>query len=153
MSKPKYDAEFTRNRWLDLAKAELGDREGRDDAKILTFFQDAGHSEVHTSATAWCAAFCGAMLHRAGMKRTDSLMARSYLNTAIATKLSAPKIGCIAILWRNDPNGSEGHVGFVTGFTDDHITLLAGNQGNAGVVSEETFPKTRVLGYAWPQPK
>jgi uncharacterized protein (TIGR02594 family) len=138
-------------KWLELARAELGDREGRDDAKILSFFRDAGHAEIDGSDTAWCAAYAGAMLHRAGVKPSGSLMARSYLRWGQKLDVGADKIGCIAVLWRGSPEGSEGHVGFVTEVDADFIKLLGGNQGAAGIVSIETFPRSRVLGFRWPE--
>jgi len=134
--------------WLDLAKKELGDHEGRDDAKILAFFEDAGHPEIGSSSTAWCAAFVGAMLKRAGVKPSGSLMARSYLRWGVATPC---KLGAVAVLWRGSPSASTGHVGFLISSTPSRITILGGNQGSAGTVSTETFPKSRVLGYRWPK--
>ena len=135
--------------WFDEAKKELGIREGRDDAEILRFFKEAGHPEVHSSEEAWCAAFTGAMLSRAGCKPSGSLMARSY--EGYGESLNSPCVGCIAVLWRGSPHSSLGHVGFVVEAGGDFIKLLGGNQGAAGVVSIETFPKDRVLSYRWPK--
>lgn len=134
--------------WLDLAKKELGDREGRDEAKILAFFKDAGHPEIDSSQTAWCAAFTGAMLKRAGIAPSGSLMARSYLKWGVAT---TAKPGAVVILWRGSRASSTGHVGFVISSTSSTVTMLGGNQGAAGVVSTETVPKSRILGYRWPK--
>ena len=135
--------------WFDEAKKELGIKEGRDDAEILRFFKEAGHPEVHSSEEAWCAAFTGAMLSRAGCKPSGSLMARSY--EGYGESLNSPCVGCIAVLWRGSPHSSLGHVGFVVEAGGDFIKLLGGNQGAAGVVSIETFPKDRVLSYRWPK--
>jgi uncharacterized protein (TIGR02594 family) len=137
--------------WFDLAHKKIGVHETPGDSnnpEVLKFFQDAGHPEIHNEDTAWCAAFVGAMLHRAGVAPSGSLMARSYLKWGM--RLAAPKRGCIAVLWRGSPNATTGHVGFVVGFTEDSIDLLGGNQGAAGVVSIERFPRSRVLGYRWP---
>jgi uncharacterized protein (TIGR02594 family) len=134
--------------WYDEARKELGIREGRDDAEILKLFREAGHPEIDGSDTAWCAAFAGAMLQRAGYKPSGSLMARSYVGYGI--QLGTPKIGCIAVLWRGSPHSSEGHVGFVNSFDDDTVALVGGNQGSAGVVSIECFPRSRVLCFRWP---
>jgi uncharacterized protein (TIGR02594 family) len=134
--------------WYDEARKELGIREGRDDAEILKLFREAGHPEISGSDTAWCAAFAGAMLQRAGYKPSGSLMARSYVGYGM--QLGNPKIGCIAVLWRGSPHSSEGHVGFVNSFDDDTVALVGGNQGSAGVVSIECFPRSRVLCFRWP---
>jgi uncharacterized protein (TIGR02594 family) len=135
--------------WYDEARKELGIREGRDDAEILKLFREAGHPEIDGSDTAWCAAFAGAMLQRAGYKPSGSLMARSYVGYGM--QLGNPKIGCIAVLWRGSPHSSEGHVGFVNSFDDDTVALVGGNQGSSGVVSIECFPRSRVLCFRWPE--
>jgi uncharacterized protein (TIGR02594 family) len=137
--------------WLTMARRELGVKEApgsADSAKVLAYYREAGHQEVKHDETAWCAAFVGAMLVRAGVKPSGSLMARSYLKWGMP--LAAPRPGCVAVFWRNDPNGSEGHVGFFTGLTSGggDILLLGGNQSD--MVSISTQPKARLLGYRWP---
>ena len=48
----------------DLAQEEIGTVEWAkgNNPKVLAYFKDAGHPEVSTDETAWCAAFVGAML-------------------------------------------------------------------------------------------
>jgi len=141
----------TEPRWFTLAKAEIGVTEApgsADNPRIVQYYADAGHPEVKHDATAWCAAAIASWLKRSGITPSGSLMARSYLT--FGTPLTTPQIGCIAVLWRGSPKADTGHVGFVTGFTSTEISLLGGNQGAAGVVSIETFPRSRVLGYRWP---
>jgi lysozyme family protein len=62
--------------------------------------------------------------------------------------LATPRLGCLAVLWRGDPTGPEGHVGFFLGADASGVHLLGGNQGDR--VSVEVFPRGRVLGYRWP---
>jgi uncharacterized protein (TIGR02594 family) len=141
----------TEPRWLTLARAEIGTKEAPGDAdnpRILQYDADAGHPEVKHDETAWCAAFTSSILKRSGITPTGSLLAKSYLT--FGEKLTGPKIGCIAVLWRGSPSASTGHVGFVTGFTSTDISLLGGNQKTDGEVCIETFPRTRVLAYRWP---
>ena len=138
--------------WLTLARGDLGVSETpgpKSNPEILEMFKDSGHPEISSEDTAWCAAYAGAMLHRAGINPTGSLMARSYLKWG--DKLDAPKAGCVAVLWRGHPDSDTGHVGFVVSFDADSIELLGGNQGAAGVVSIEHFPRSRVLGWRWPR--
>jgi uncharacterized protein (TIGR02594 family) len=142
MSEPK---------WLELARTELGQHEingPKSNPEIIKFFNDAGHPEIHSEATAWCAAFVGAMLRRAGEEPTGSLLARSYLTWG--TALQKIEIGAIAVLWRGSPDSSEGHVGFVVDAGADFVKILGGNQGSLGQVSIETFPMSRVLSFRWP---
>jgi uncharacterized protein (TIGR02594 family) len=99
--------------WLQASRRELGTKEGpggADNAHILAYYRDAGHAEIQHDETAWCAAFVGAMLQRSGLAPSGSLMARSYLKWGVALK--APRVGCIVVFWRGDPNSSSGHVGF-----------------------------------------
>lgn len=134
--------------WLGAAWAEFGVREGagaRDEARVVTYYREAGHGEVVHDEVPWCAAFAGAMLVRSGLKGTGSLMARSYLRWGEA--IAEARLGAIAVLTRgSDP--AAGHVGFVVGATAQHVYLLGGNQGDA--VSVAAFEIGRLLGYRWP---
>lgn len=135
--------------WMAAAWSELGQREvaGRaDNARIRAFFRDVGQPASLHDEAAWCAAFVGACLERAGLASTRSLMARSYLRWGAG--LDEGRTGAIAVLSRgSDP--AAGHVGFLLGETSSHVMLLGGNQGDA--VSVAAFPKTRLLGLRWPQ--
>ena len=134
--------------WLALAWRELGTREVKGSAsnrRIADFFKDAGHPSVTSDETAWCAAFLGASLERAGIRGTRSLLARSYL--AWGEPLAAFRFGAVAVLTRGaDP--AAGHVGFAVGATEGEILLLGGNQSDA--VTVERFPWSRVIGLRWP---
>ncbi|MFT3731014.1 MAG: TIGR02594 family protein [Hyphomicrobium sp.] len=135
--------------WLQAAWAELGVREIPGDAnapEILRYFRDAGDETVETEATPWCAAFAGAMLKRAGVSGTGSLLARSYLDWGDA--LDDTRLGAIAVLARGD-DPTTGHVGFVLGEAGAKLFLLGGNQGDAVAVA--AFDKTRLLGLRWPK--
>lgn len=134
--------------WLAAAWRELGQREvggAAANARIVAYFRDAGHSNVRSDETAWCAAFAGAMLVRGGVPGTGSLMARSYLDWG--APLSEARLGALAVLSRgSDP--ALGHVGFVAGETDSSLLLLGGNQSNS--VTVEAFDRSRLLGLRWP---
>ncbi|MEQ1716461.1 MAG: TIGR02594 family protein [Hyphomicrobium sp.] len=134
--------------WLAAAWAELGVAEApgaRDDSRVLAFYRDAGHGEIMHDEVAWCAAFAGAMLKRAGLAGTKSLMARSYLNWG--KPIEQGRLGAIAVLERgSDPHA--GHVGFLIGEAKGKILLLGGNQGDA--VSVSAFDAARLIGYRWP---
>jgi uncharacterized protein (TIGR02594 family) len=135
-------------RWLDHAWADLGVAEiagTRDNTRVVRYYADVGHPEVSNDEVAWCAAFLGACLERAGIGSTRSLLARSYLDWGAPA--DEPRYGAVAVLNRgSDP--SLGHVGFLVGETASDIILLGGNQGDA--VSVQAFPRSRLLGYRWP---
>lgn len=135
--------------WMAAAWAELGQREIRgpdDNAHISAFFRELGQPPSLHDEVAWCAAFVGACLERAGEASTRSLMARSYLRWG--ENITQVRYGALAVLSRgSDP--SAGHVGFLVGETPGHVVLLGGNQNDA--VSVAAYPKTRLLGFRWPQ--
>jgi uncharacterized protein (TIGR02594 family) len=114
----------------------------------VAYYADAGHPEIHDDEVAWCAAFVGAMLKRAGYPGSGSLAARSYLN--YGRKIDKPEPGCIVVFWRGSPTSWEGHVAFYVRDDGSHIRVLGGNQGNA--VTEASYPRKQVLGYRMPVP-
>lgn len=135
--------------WLAAAWAELGVREIPGDAnapEILRYFRDAGDDDVKTETTPWCAAFAGAMLKRAGVSNTGSLLARSYLEWG--TALDDARLGAIAVFSRGD-DPTAGHIGFVIGEAAGKLYLLGGNQSDA--VSVAAFDASRLLGLRWPK--
>ena len=135
-------------RWLALAWGDLGVAEtpGADHTRrVVRYYADVGHAQITNDETAWCAAFLGSCLERAGLPSTRSLMARSYL--AWGESLDEFRHGAVAVLSRTaDP--ALGHVGFLIGETTESVILLGGNQGDA--VAVEAFPRSRLLGLRWP---
>lgn len=135
-------------KWLKLARAELGVKEGPGDTNnpvVLKYYRDAGHPEVTADSVAWCAAFTGAMLERSGVPSSKQLNARSYMNWG--KPVAKPYPGCIAVFKRGT-DGWSGHVGFFLEQSEDRITILAGNQGDA--VSVGTEPHSALLGFREP---
>jgi uncharacterized protein (TIGR02594 family) len=135
--------------WMDIARGELGVREGAGAAnnpRVLAYYADAGHAGVKEDAVAWCSAFVGAMLKRAGYPNSGSLAARSYLQ--YGRKLDTPEPGCIVVFWRGSPTGWQGHVAFYVRGEGDRVRVLGGNQSDA--VTEAGYPRSQVLGYRWP---
>jgi uncharacterized protein (TIGR02594 family) len=134
--------------WLAKAWFEFGQREvpgAADNARIVAMFADAGHARITDDAVAWCAAYAGAVLKRAGVAPTGSLMARSYLNWGTAISESRP--GAIAVFSRGaDP--AAGHVGFLLGETESGYVVLGGNQSDA--VGVDVIARERLLGLRWP---
>lgn len=132
-------------RAYELAKAEIGTVEWQDGSnpKVLAYFRDAGHPEVKDDATAWCAAFVGAMLHRAGLPNTGKLTARSYLEIGRQIDRKDAQEGDLVIFERGGSTW-QGHVGFFVKDLGDRITVLGGNQANA--VSLRSYDAKGLLG-------
>lgn len=136
--------------WMTAAWGELGVREragAADEPQVVSYFREAGHARITEDETPWCAAFAGAMLARANVPGTGSLLARSYL--AWGDQIDAPRFGALCVLSRGSDPGA-GHVGFYIGETDEKIVLLGGNQADAVTVA--AFDADRLLGYRWPAP-
>lgn len=130
-----------------FASEEVGMREIKGpmhNPEIVQMFADVGHSWVKDDETAWCAAFNGAMLERAGLPSTRKLNARSYLDWGKPVDLADAQPGDIVVFSRGDPNGWQGHVGFFVRNAGTHIEVLGGNQSN--IVSVARYPKSRLLG-------
>ena len=135
--------------WLDQAWREVGVREidgPESNPRILSFYRDVGQAQIASEDVAWCAAFVGACLERAGLRGTRSLLARSYLDWG--TPLTEPRQGAIAVLSRGADPG-QGHVGFIVGEQQDNVLLLGGNQDNA--VTVEPYARSRLIGLRWPE--
>lgn len=134
--------------WLAEAWREFGQSEisgARHNDRIVAFFRELGHERIEQDEVAWCAAFVGASLERAGLASTRSLSARSYANWGEA--LDAERFGAVAVLSRGS-NTALGHVGFLVGWTATRLWLLGGNQGDS--VSVQGFARSRLLALRWP---
>ncbi len=109
---------------------------------IIQMFADIGHHWVKDDETAWCAAFVGSCLEKAGIRSTRKLNARSYLEFGTETK--TPKLGDIVIFWRGSKTSWQGHVGFYLNEHKGYIYTLGGNQSDS--VCVQKYPKERLLG-------
>lgn len=114
-----------------LAKADVGTWEWADghNPKIVQYFAEVGHAWVKDDETAWCAAFVGAMLKRAGLPHTGQLTARSYLQWGLPVDLNDLQEGDVCI-WRRGSVAWQGHVAFAVRQQDNRILALGGNQRN-----------------------
>ena len=129
----------------ELAKAEVGTVEWAkgSNPKVVAYYRDAGHPEVVDDATAWCAAFVGAMLKRAGEDGTGSLAARSYLQWGNPVELENARPGDIVVFKRGGSSW-QGHVAFYVSRDAKTIAVLGGNQRDAVNVSK--YDRAALLG-------
>lgn len=139
-------------KWMEIAWADLGTAEvagAQHNPKVVQYFAEVGRADVTDDETAWCAAFAGACLVKAGLSihpdKNRRLLARSFLE--VGTEISEPRVGALAIFKRgSDP--SAGHVGFIQSWTDTTIAVLGGNQSNK--VSVANYSRADLLGIRWP---
>jgi uncharacterized protein (TIGR02594 family) len=92
---------------------------------------------------AWCAAFVGHCLERAGIRSTRKLTARSYLDWGVPVETADAQQGDIGVI----PRGSsswQGHVFFIDRIEGQWVWGLGGNQDDA--VNVKRYPASKLLG-------
>lgn len=135
--------------WMRIARSYLGQREVKGavhNAAIVELFKLSGHAWVKDDETAWCAAFVGGVMARAGIPGSGSLAAKSY--EGWGQPLPRPLYGAIGVKNRAGGAAWQGHVGFVVGATADAIIMLGGNQGDA--VSIASFRRSEFTAFRYP---
>ena len=143
----KTKAKSLQRKAYELALEDAGTWEwkgNKHNPKVLQYFADVGHAWVKDDETAWCAAFAGAMLKRAGLPHTGKLNARSYLKWGVEVPLEEAQEGDIVVFSRGDPSGWQGHVAFYVSHGDRFINVLGGNQSNQ--VNVTPYKRKRLLG-------
>jgi uncharacterized protein (TIGR02594 family) len=133
---------------LEEAEKHLGVEEwpgAKHNPAVLAYFETSGNGWVKDDETSWCAAFVNAILAALALPTTGKLNARSFLDYGEKVELVDVRPGDIVVYWRGDPNGWQGHVGFVMSITNGQVMTLGGNQGNK--VSIAPYPLSRVLGF------
>ena len=133
---------------MTVAAAELGVSQfpaGQSNPRITEYHF---HTNIrgYDDKASWCSSFANWCLAKVGIKGTGSALARSWLEWG--EPIEMPRRGCIAVLYRDDPNSWKGHVGFFLRFDGEYVYLLGGNQLEE--VREHFYPISSVLGYRWP---
>ena len=130
---------------LEVAASFVGFTETEHKDVISSFIKNAVGMDINPADTAWCAAFINGALGAKGVKGTDKLNARSFLNWG--EEVVEPSKGDVVVFSRGNPSGWQGHVGFYVGPSEreGYIRVLGGNQGNK--VSIKDYPTNQLLGY------
>jgi len=113
----------------------------------ITEYHEGTNMRGYDDKASWCSSFVNWCLAEAGIEGTGSALARSWLDWG--EPLDEPRVGCVAVLYRDDPSSWKGHVGFFLRIADGRIHLLGGNQLEQ--VREHDYPVESVLGYRWPR--
>jgi uncharacterized protein (TIGR02594 family) len=136
---------------ITIARSYLGTKELKgtaDNPKIMEMYRTVGHHWVEHDEVAWCAAFVGHCLEKAGFTSTRKINARSYLTWG--EKVAGPeqaKEGDIVVFTRGS-NTAQGHVAFFLMATGSQIEVLGGNQSDGVTVAR--YAKSRLLGIRRP---
>lgn len=133
---------------FEIAQSYIGTQEGpgpADNPVVMEMYATVGHDWVEHDAVAWCAAFVGHCLERAGLRSTRRLNARSYLDWGIPVDLDDAQEGDVVVFSRGDPSGWQGHVGFFSRRAGPStIDVLGGNQSDA--VNIKRYSTAKLLG-------
>ena len=130
----------------DIARGYIGLTEGpgpADNPKIIEMYASVGHDWVEHDSVAWCAAFVGHCLERAGIRSTRKLAARSYLDWGVPIDVANAQQGDIGVI----PRGSsswQGHVFFIDRIEGAWVWGLGGNQDDA--VNVKRYPVAKLVG-------
>ncbi|CAA2141371.1 TIGR02594 family protein [Hyphomicrobium sp. ghe19] len=144
-------AQYAAAPWMRIAESYRGVKrvKGGNNDVILKFFKESGHPQKDANL-AWCAAFANAVLFEAGLRGTQNLMARSFLNWDGGRKVTQPQFGDLAIFSRGKPGSGLGHVTYFVEWDEDTVTCLGGNQGAVGEVNVQKFSRARLIGFRRP---
>ncbi|HKZ87349.1 MAG TPA: TIGR02594 family protein [Anaerolineae bacterium] len=137
--------------WMAVAEAEGGVRElpgAATNPQITEYYRATTLGGTpEDSTTPWCASFVCWVLEHAGYRSTRRANARSYLDYGEA--VDEPRYGDLVVLWRDEPKGTKGHVGFYGGrHGRDKLWIWGGNQANG--VCWALYGLGRVLAYRRP---
>ncbi len=138
-------------KWYRLARREMADGvvefgdPGEHNPRILDYHATVAGGFLENEVP-WCSSFINWCMEQSGIAGTDSAVARSWERWG--RKIDAPKVGAVAVFWRESKSSGLGHVGFYASETSTKVAVLGGNQGNR--VSVDNYPKARLLSYRWP---
>jgi len=131
---------------FDIARSYIGTTEGpgpADNPVIMEMYASVGHDWVEHDSVAWCAAFVGHCLERAGMRSTRKLTARSYLDWGVPVETADAQQGDIGVIPHGNSNW-QGHVFFIDRIEGQWVWGLGGNQDDA--VNVKRYPVSKLLG-------
>ncbi|BDW86430.1 TIGR02594 family protein [Roseicyclus marinus] len=130
----------------EIARGYIGTTEGpgpENNPVIMEMYASVGHDWVEHDSVAWCAAFVGHCLERAGIRSTRQLTARSYLDWGVPVEIAEAQPGDIGIIPRGTSSW-QGHVFFIDRIEGQWVWGLGGNQDDA--VNVKRYPVAKLLG-------
>lgn len=131
---------------FEIARGYIGTTEGPGPANnpiIMEMYGSVGHDWVEHDSVAWCAAFVGHCLEKAGIRSTRKLTARSYLDWGVPVEIAEAQPGDIGVIPRGTSSW-QGHVFFIDRIEGAWVWGLGGNQSDA--VNVKRYPVSKLLG-------
>lgn len=146
--------------WMAEAWDSVGVREvpGKGaNPRILKWFHELDLTSVTDDVVPHCAVFVGACLKNVGIDpprewkgRPDKwAAARARAYETVGQELHHPVVGAIGVIPRGR-NPDQGHVFFISGFTDTHVMGLGANQNDE--VNVTPFKISALTAIRWPGP-
>ena len=136
---------------MTIARSYLGTKEikgSADSPKIMEMYRTVGHDWVEHDEVAWCAAFVGHCLEKAGFASTRKLNARSYLAWGEKVAgLEQARDGDVLVFTRG-ASAAQGHVAFFLKAVGSQVEVLGGNQSDGVTIAR--YAKSRLLGIRRP---
>ena len=136
---------------MQIARDLTGTKEikgSADNPQIIEMYRAVGHDWVEHDEVAWCAAFVGFCLEKAGLPSTRKLNARSYLAWGeMVAGVEQAREGDIVIFTRG-ASTAQGHVAFFLRAVGTQVEVLGGNQSDAVTVAR--YARSRILGIRRP---
>ncbi len=142
--------------WLEIAVAELGVHEtpGPASTERIREYFSATSLGPQPDDVPWCSAFVNWVMREAGIPRTCSALAASWLRWGVPCD---PKPGCVVVIRKKLAGGDRltgsstgNHVGFWISQTATRIRLLGGNQSDQVKYSDFSLLNYDIRGYRWP---
>jgi uncharacterized protein (TIGR02594 family) len=131
---------------FEIARGYIGITEGpgpENNPVIMEMYASVGHEWVEHDSVAWCAAFVGHCLERAGIRSTRQLTARSYLAWGVPVEIADAQPGDIGVIPRGTSSW-QGHVFFIERVEGPWVWGLGGNQSDA--VNVKRYLVSKLLG-------
>jgi uncharacterized protein (TIGR02594 family) len=136
---------------LEIARSYIGTKElkgSADNPKIMEMYRAIGHGWIEHDEVAWCAAFVGCCLEKAGIASTRKLNARSYLTWGEKVpSIEQAQEGDVVVFTRGGKS-DLGHVAFFLKIAGSQVEVLGGNQSDGVTVAR--YFKSRVIGIRRP---
>lgn len=143
-------------KWILIAEGELGQHEisGDENPRIIAYHATTTLHAMEDEIP-WCSSFVNWCMEQAGIKGTNSALAKSWLNWG--KSIVTPVIGCICVIKKkqsgNDiaTGSSSGyHVAFWLEEKEGRIHLLGGNQSDMVKMSSFNLESYEIIGYRMP---
>lgn len=138
------------SKFLEIAVSQIGVKEIQGEEHnqtIVSYASESGFSWINDDETPWCSIFVNWCALKAGLKSSNQLNARSWLDVGVPIETEDAEPGDVVVYWRESLESWKGHVGIFMGFdkSGQGLFTLGGNQGNQ--VSITTYPLVKLLGF------